>query len=98
LSDFGGDTVTVDPRTLLTLQHLGCCSPANGYDAVGYGSIWQYDAPSGTVVRWNGQTHQAAHDIHVTDPPFYDGLCLTSIAAGAGAVWVTVAANVDFGC
>ena len=37
-------------------------------------------------------------NIHVTDPPFYDGLCLTSIAAGAGAVWVTVAANVNYHC
>ncbi len=47
-------------------------------------------------MRWDGQTHQNAANIRVTDPPFYGGLCLTSIAAGAGAVWVTVAANVNY--
>ena len=70
-----------------------------GYDTAGYGSIWTYDTPTGTVVRWNGQTHQNDPPTSaVTDPPFYGGLCLTSIAAGAGAVWVTVAANVNYGC
>jgi len=36
--------------------------------------------------------------IHVTDPPFYGGLFLTSITAGAGAVWVTIAANNNYHC
>ena len=30
---------------------LGCCPPERGYDTAGYGSLWAYDAPSGTVVR-----------------------------------------------
>ena len=98
LSDLGGDTVVVDPRTPSVVEHLGCCPPERGYDTAGHGSIWTYDTPTGTVERWDGQTHQGAFNIHVTDPPFYGGLCLTSIAAGARAVWVTVAANVNFGC
>ncbi len=97
LTDDGGDTVIVEPRTLGP-AHLGCCSPALGYDTAGYGSIWQFDAPKGIVERWNGQTHQGAFTIRVADPPFYGGLCLTSIATGAGAVWVTVAPNLNFGC
>ena len=64
----------------------------------GWGSIWTYDTPTGTVVRWDGRPIKGASDIHVTDPPYYGGLCLTSLAAGAGAVWVTVAANVNYDC
>ena len=97
LSDSGGDTVIVHPRTL-HVEHLGCCPPERSYDAAGYGSIWSYDTPTGTVVRWDGQTHQVAHDIRVTGPPFYGGLCLTSIAAGAGALWVTAAARLNSHC
>ena len=96
LSDSVGATI-VDPRTLRYVS-LGCCPPERGYFTAGHGSIWNYDSPTGTVERWDGQTHQEASNIRVTHPPFYDGLCLTSIAAGAGAVWVTVAANVDYHC
>jgi hypothetical protein len=98
LSDSGGDTVIVDPRVVAVDEHLGCCPPARGYDTVGDGAIWTYDTPTGTVERWNGQTYQGTINIHVVDPPFYGGLCLTSIASGAGAVWVTVAGNLNDGC
>jgi DNA-binding beta-propeller fold protein YncE len=93
LSDGGGDAVIVDPTTTLISEHLGCCPLERGFDTVGFGSIWTYDTPTGTVARWDGQTHQVAANIRVTDPPFFDGECLSSIAAGAGAVWVTVAAR-----
>jgi hypothetical protein len=97
LSDLGGGTIVVDPRTL-NVSHLGCCPQERGYFTAGHGSIWTYDSPTGTVERWDGQTHQEASNIDVTDPPFYNGLCLTSIAAGAGAIWVTVAANLNYHC
>jgi hypothetical protein len=90
LSDGGGDTVIVDPPTLQVVQHLGCCSPERGFDTAAFGSIWTYDTPTGTVVRWDGSTHQVAANVRVTDPPYFDGSCLSSIAAGVGAVWVTV--------
>jgi streptogramin lyase len=93
-----GDTVAVDPRTVDTVYDLGCCAPKRGSDTVGFGSIWTYDAPTGTVERWSGWTHQGVRNIHVTSPPYYDGLCLTSIAAGAGAVWATVSSNFNYGC
>jgi len=34
----------------------------------------------------------------VTDAPYYDGSCLTSITAGGGAVWVALAPAVDNAC
>jgi DNA-binding beta-propeller fold protein YncE len=98
LSDSGGRTVRVDPRAVSVIAHLSCCPPEWGYFAAGHGSIWDYDMPTGTVVRWSGQTYQVAANVGVTHPPSFEGLCLTSIAAGAGAVWVTVAAHVGYAC
>src|SRR5579862_528966 len=91
----GGNTVVVDPRTLLT-NYLGCCGL--GLNAGGFGSDWSYDAADGTVQRWNPVTFQLVHVTRVTDPPNYDGSCMTSIAAGTGAVWVTLAPAVNYGC
>jgi len=99
VNSVGGHVNIVDPRTLQIVGILGGGSPEGQvYDTGGYGSIWDYDPPSGTVVRWDGQTHQVASDIRVTAPPAFDGQCLTSLAAGAGAVWVTVAASIYFHC
>jgi DNA-binding beta-propeller fold protein YncE len=98
LSDSGGRTIRVDPGAVSVIAQLGCCPPEWGYFAAGHGSIWDFDTPTGTVVRWSGQTYQVAANIGVTHPPFFEGLCLTSIAAGAGAVWVTVAAHAGYVC
>jgi serine/threonine protein kinase len=97
-TESAGDTVIVDPRTVRFTSDLGCCDPTRGRDAIGYGSIWTFDSPTGSVERWSGATHQGVVNIHVTSPPYYDGLCLTSIAAGAGAVWATVTANDTYSC
>jgi hypothetical protein len=94
----GGDTVIVDPRTVRFTADLGCCDPTRGRDAIGFGSIWTFDSPTGSVERWSGASHQPVRNIHVTSPPYYDGLCLTSIASGAGAVWATVTANDTYSC
>jgi streptogramin lyase len=91
-SQSGGATSIIDPRTLRIYGGVGG-GQGGRYDTAGYGSIWDYDTPTGTVVRWDGQTHQVASDIRVTAPPYFDGLCLSSLAVGAGAVWVTVVAN-----
>jgi serine/threonine-protein kinase len=97
LADAGGGTMVVEPRTLAA-WNLTCCPPANGYFTGGDdGSVWQYDSPGGTVVRWDAHTYQSVVDIPITGAPFYGGLCLTSVAAGAGGVWVTVA-DASYGC
>ena len=98
VSDQGGETVLLDPRTLEPDVVLDCCGLGDGYDSVDrYGSTWTTDWWTGTVERWSGRTFQITATIKVTDPPFYapsrKSLCLTSLAAGAGAVWVTLAAG-----
>jgi hypothetical protein len=98
LTDAGGDTVIVHSGSFENIENLGCCSPTRGYFTAGFGSIWTYDAPTGTVERWNGKTHDSVTNITLTDPPFYGGACLTSIAAGAGAVWVTATENTNYRC
>ena len=64
----------------------------------GHGSCGPYDTPTGTVTRRDGQTHQDTAVIHLTDAPYNGGLCLTSIAAGARAIWVTVTPNTYYEC
>jgi len=78
---------------LNVVSATSCCSLLQDADvAGGYGSLWTNETASGTTVRWDAITQGLAHVFRVTDPPLYAGDCLTSIAAGAGAVWVTVAA------
>ncbi len=91
VSDGGGDTVLVDARTLMIVAHLGCCALDVGSNASGYGSIWMADSQTGEVVRFDGETKQIVDTIAVTDAPAWGGPCMTSIAAGAGGVWVTAA-------
>jgi DNA-binding beta-propeller fold protein YncE len=82
--------VLVDPRTLDISEDY--VPPESGDSTSGYGSMWWYDVPTGTVARYNRHTKDLASTIRVTDAPFSGGLCLTSIAAGAGGVWVAVGA------
>ena len=93
LSDRGGDTAVVDPRAVQVVRDLGCCPLGRGYSTAGYGSIWSYDTPTGSVLRYDEETLQPTSTVRVTNPPFSDGQCLRAIAAGAGAVWVTVVAH-----
>jgi DNA-binding beta-propeller fold protein YncE len=91
VSDEGGRTLLVEPRTLNVVRVLTCCAPGTQDDVDAFGSDWTSDWPSGRVVRWDAATYQPVRTIAVTDPPLYGGLCLTAIAAGADAVWVTLA-------
>jgi protein kinase-like protein len=99
VSDGGGTTLLVDPKTLKYLRTLDCCRLDEGMDeAAGFGSSWTNDSTTGTTVRWKTQSYKVANAFRLTDPPFFGGLCLTSIAAGAGGVWVTVAPATDHTC
>jgi hypothetical protein len=93
LSKNGGDTVTINPRTLLIDVDFGCChgDNVNGGNVEAFDSLWGNSVADGDVQRWNPPN--LAHLTQVTDPPYYDGNCLTSIAAAGGAVWVTLAAS-----
>jgi hypothetical protein len=95
LSDDGGGTVVVDPRTL-TPYHLDCCGVA---DVVGgFGSDWSLDVEKGSVQRWDPSTYGLEQSITVTDAPLYEGSCMTSIAASGDAVWVTLAPARNHAC
>jgi hypothetical protein len=103
ISDNGGDTVLVDPRTLLVHEDMSCCPGAVGLvgtvgaDSAGaFGSVWGYDVGDGEVQRWDPPN--LSHVIQVTDAPFYDGSCMTSIAATGDAVWGTLAPAIDYAC
>jgi Protein kinase domain len=85
------ETVVVEPRNLHVLAHLPCCPvEETGSSAIGYGSTWGLHWPTGEVVRWSSTTAQLVASVRLADSPFWGGPCLTSIAAGARAVWVTV--------
>jgi Protein kinase domain len=94
-------TLVVDPRTLDIVVQQQCCPLRDGYDIDwGHGSEWMTDWPTGAVHRFafNG-LYSLEKVITVASPPgYYGGLCLTSLVAGAGAVWVTVAHSVDPTC
>src|SRR5262249_9033337 len=99
VSDDGGQTLLVDPRTLRVVRPLSCCRLGKGYDAVdAFGWNWDIDWSHGAVERWNPQTSRFASATPVVEQPFYGGPCLTSIATGAGAVWITVAPSIDDQC
>jgi hypothetical protein len=88
----------VNPASLTVDLQLSCCPPRQGADTAAFGSTWTVNWPSGTVVRWDGLTKEPVGDIHVTGAPQFGAPCMTSIAAGDGAVWVTVAPTSEFFC
>lgn len=90
--------VLVYPSSLRIIEQLGCCPPRQGADTAAFGSTWTVNWPTGTVVRWDGATRDEVGNVHVTGAPQFGAPCMTSIAAGAGAVWVTVAPTSTFFC
>jgi hypothetical protein len=94
----GAQGYLVNPATLNIDLNLTCCPARQGSDTAAFGSTWTVNWPSGTVVRWDGQTKEPVGEIHVTGAPQFGAPCMTSIAAGAGAVWVTVGPTSDLFC
>jgi serine/threonine-protein kinase len=86
-----GLTYLVDPRTLATSSFTSV-RPEDGRRTAGFGSTWWVDFPTSTVVRFDPDTLLPIATIPLTDRPsaFY-GPDATAIAAGAGAIWVTIA-------
>jgi hypothetical protein len=73
-------------------DYTGAIGPLGtiGADGVGaFSSVWSYDVGSGEVDRWH-PPNLVAHT-SVTHAPLYGGSCMTSMAAGGGAIWVTLA-------
>ena len=86
-----GTMQRIDPRTLRDNRSGTGLGGEREY-VPGYGSMWRHDAASGTLMRFDPQTGDVAG---LTPLPglkrhgHEDGV--TSIAAGAGGVWLTVA-------
>jgi streptogramin lyase len=99
-SDNGGETVLVDPHTLTPdyLERGDSNLPVPWVGAGGFGSAWSSDVANGSVQRWDPRDYRLDQSIPVTDPPVYGGMCITSIAAGGDAVWVTLAAPREHAC
>ena len=82
----------VDPRTLRQTR-LGDALPAeDGQYVVGDGSVWRYDVPSGTLMRFDPRAGELDALVRVLPASGPNGphLYVTSIAAGTDAVWVTL--------
>jgi streptogramin lyase len=83
----------VDPRTFRRRRLSGALpSEEFGQYAVGYRSVWRHDVPSGTLMRFDPTTRELDALVRVLPPSGANApnLYVTSIAAGAGAVWVAL--------
>jgi len=87
-----GLMVRVNPRTLKDELARDALPAEQGHFAVGYGSLWRHDLPSGTLMRFHPRTGDPAGLIPILKKPEQGtpALNLTSIVAGAGGVWLTI--------
>ena len=90
LEEHGGDTLVIDPRTLAIVGRL--CCPGAGPSTAAFDSVWLADLRSGEVARFDAASKQVVTSIPIVGGlRSWSDLCISSIAAGGGAVWVTVA-------
>jgi streptogramin lyase len=86
-----GLMVRVDPRTLRNELERDALPAEEGHFAVGFGSLWRHDIPSGTVMRFSPHTGDPGGLIPLLKKgPGAAFLSVTSISAGAGGVWVSI--------
>ena len=81
----------IDPRTLKSTRSGTGLDGEREY-VPGYGSMWRHDGASGTLMRFDPQTGDVAGltPLPGLNPHRHED-AVTSIAAGAGGVWLTVA-------
>ena len=91
-ADHGGTSTFIDPRTLsVSYQDPTCCPPQWGETVHANGWLWRYERPTGGVYRQQSVSTYPREIRVLRTTPGGGGSCLTSIAIGAGAVWVTAA-------
>jgi hypothetical protein len=94
----GGQTMRVDALSMVIVGTDTCCPPEWGDRAYAHGTLWWYDWPTGSVLR-QGREGQSPRSVRVVESaPVANGPCLTSLAVGAGGVWVTVASSRNLSC
>jgi streptogramin lyase len=84
-----GTMQRIDPRTLRDSRSGTGLGGEREY-VPGYGSMWRHDGASGTLMRFDPQTGDVAGLTPLPGLNRHEG-AVTSIAAGAGGVWLTVA-------
>ena len=92
-SNPGSSMLRLDPRTGKTIFAIHSFPAEGGRFAVGHGSLWRHDGPSGDVMRFDPSTGQVIARVRISPTPPIDGqpsLWPSAIAAAAGAVWVAV--------
>ena len=80
---------TIDPTTLKEAR-LGTGLGGEREYVPGYGSMWRHDASTGTLMRFDPRTGDLAALTQVRALDRHE-VGVTSIATGAGGVWLTVA-------
>ena len=88
-----GSMLRIDPRTLRNDLASDALPAEDGQFAMGYGSVWRHDVPSGTLMRFRPRSGDPSGLIRLlpTTNLSEHTLTVTSIAAGASGVWLTVA-------
>jgi serine/threonine-protein kinase len=87
-----GSMIRINPQTLHNEFAREALPAEEGHFAVGYGSLWRHDSPSGTLMRFRPRTGDPAGLVPVLKKPQQSPqvLAVTSIATGAGGVWLTI--------
>ena len=85
-----GLMVRVNPRTLHNELESDALPAEEGQFAVGFGSLWRHDVPSGTMMRFSPRTGDPKGLIPLKNPAARP-MDVTWISAGAGSVWVSIA-------
>ena len=99
-SDHRGTNSYIDPHSMTPVSvDTNCqCPPDWGINVWANGWWWSYGWPTGDVYRQQSASNPIREIRVGRTSPGGNGPCLTSIAAGAGAVWVTAAANHNLTC
>ncbi|MGZ8694645.1 MAG: protein kinase domain-containing protein [Gaiellaceae bacterium] len=92
VSDFDGSEVVVD-RTARQVTQFPGDPIGQGFGVLLGGWPWGFDPATGMVIHFRRAAGNWFAKVRVTDAPYWGGLCMTSLAAGAGAIWVTVGPN-----
>jgi streptogramin lyase len=79
----------IDPRTLKEVRSGTGLDGEREY-VPGFGSMWRHDGGSGTLMRFDPRTGDVADLTPLPGLKRHEA-AVTSIAAGAGGVWLTVA-------
>jgi hypothetical protein len=93
-----GETSWVDSLASAVVNVDDCCRADWGENRYSNGWVWWYDWPTGSVYRQHSMSESPRAIRVVENLPMANGLCVTSIAIGAGAVWATVTAASHLTC